>query len=82
MSNSANIELGSTLTCPNCGHQSKEQMPTDSCQFFWECPNCAELLKPKEGDCCVFCSYGDIPCHPIQEAKNSGGDQSPSCCCQ
>jgi uncharacterized protein (DUF4415 family) len=29
------------------------------------------LLKPKPGDCCVFCSYGDVPCPPIQEARAS-----------
>ncbi|MEJ2256949.1 MAG: GDCCVxC domain-containing (seleno)protein, partial [Woeseiaceae bacterium] len=28
--------------------------------------------KPKEGDCCVFCSYGDTECPPVQ---NEG-----SCC--
>ncbi|WP_419183071.1 GDCCVxC domain-containing (seleno)protein [Pseudomonas aeruginosa] len=26
-------------------------MPVDSCQFFYECPVCHELLKPKPGDC-------------------------------
>ncbi len=60
----------STITCPNCGNQSKETMPTDSCQFFWECPECKEVLKPKQGDCCVFCSYGDVPCPPIQQDKS------------
>ena len=60
----------STLTCPECGHQSKEEMPTDSCQFFWECPNCNTVVKPKQGDCCVFCSYGDVACPPIQQDKS------------
>ncbi|MHA2389931.1 MAG: GDCCVxC domain-containing (seleno)protein, partial [Candidatus Hodarchaeales archaeon] len=22
---------------------------------------------PKQGDCCVFCSYGDVKCPPMQE---------------
>ncbi|MFZ0027756.1 MAG: GDCCVxC domain-containing (seleno)protein, partial [Pseudolabrys sp.] len=26
---------------------------------------------PKDGDCCVFCSYGSVPCPPIQE-KGTG----------
>ena len=26
----------------------------------------SKLLRPKAGDCCVFCSYGSIPCPPIQ----------------
>jgi cytochrome c biogenesis protein CcdA len=58
--------LESTITCPECGHQQTEVMPTDACQFFWDCPKCGVKLKPKEGDCCVFCSFGSIPCPPIQ----------------
>ncbi|WP_296705753.1 GDCCVxC domain-containing (seleno)protein [Algoriphagus sp.] len=61
------IILKSKITCPNCDYQKVEIMPTDSCQFFYECENCHEILKPKSGDCCVFCSYGTIPCPPIQE---------------
>ena len=56
----------SNLTCPECDFAQRLEMPTDSCQFFYECPNCGSLLKPKAGDCCVFCSYGDVPCPPIQ----------------
>lgn len=67
---SATILTESTLTCPECGYQSKEEMPTDSCQFFWECPNCKTVIKPKQGDCCVFCSYGDVACPPVQEDGN------------
>jgi len=63
------IILQSTITCPVCNHQETMQMPEDSCQFFFECQECKTLLKPKEGDCCVFCSYGDVPCPPIQKNK-------------
>jgi len=56
----------STITCPECGYQKTETMPTDACQWFYECKQCKALLKPKPGDCCVFCSYGDIPCPPVQ----------------
>ena len=72
------IELQSTITCPHCGHRHTETMPTDFCQFFYDCKGCAELLKPKQGDCCVFCSYGTVPCPPIQEAKERG--EQPACC--
>ena len=58
--------LFSKITCPNCGHQKEEKMPTDACQFFYECNNCHKILKPKSGDCCVYCSYGTLPCPPIQ----------------
>jgi hypothetical protein len=64
------VELKSTLTCPNCGHKKEELMPTDACQYFYECEKCKKVLKPLEGDCCVYCSYGSIKCPPIQAEKN------------
>ena len=60
------IQLESMLTCPECGHVKAETMPTESCQFFYDCAGCGAVLKPKPGDCCVFCSYGTVPCPPIQ----------------
>ena len=57
----------STLTCPHCGHKATETMPTDACQFFYECTNCKALLRPNSGDCCVFCSFGSVKCPPIQQ---------------
>lgn len=58
--------LTSKITCPICGHQSDEIMPTDACRFFYRCNGCGETLRPLDGDCCVFCSYGDVPCPPRQ----------------
>ena len=55
------------LTCPKCGHVESVEMPTDSCLFFHRCAGCEELLKPLEGDCCVFCSYSDQLCPPKNE---------------
>jgi hypothetical protein len=72
------VQLQSTLTCPHCAHQALETMPADACQFFYKCTGCGELLKPLEGDCCVFCSYGYVPCPPIQEAALN--PISAACC--
>lgn len=58
--------LESTITCPICGYQKVETMPTNACQFFYECTNCKTRLQPKLGDCCVFCSYGNVKCPPKQ----------------
>lgn len=58
--------LQSTITCPQCGHRSEETMPTNACLFFYDCPACHARLKPQAGHCCVFCSYGSVPCPPIQ----------------
>lgn len=71
------VILESIITCPKCGYKKEEKMPTDACQFFYECENCKEILKPKKGDCCVFCSYGTVPCPPIQENKSC---DNSSCC--
>jgi hypothetical protein len=63
------VVLKSVISCPHCGHQKEETMPTDACQYFYECEKCKTILKPKQGDCCVYCSYGSVPCPPIQENK-------------
>lgn len=63
---SQRIITQSIISCPNCGFAKMETMPTDACQYFYECENCNSLLKPNEGDCCVYCSFGTIPCPPIQ----------------
>jgi hypothetical protein len=44
-----------------------ETMPTDACQWFYECERCKTILRPRHGDCCVFCSYGTVKCPPIQQ---------------
>jgi len=64
------IELISTITCPKCGHVETETMPTNACQWFYDCKGCGEVLRPKPGDCCVFCSYGTMPCPPIQQGDD------------
>jgi len=56
----------SSITCPECGHTEDETMPVDACLWFYECKSCRLLLKPLPGDCCVFCSYGTVPCPPVQ----------------
>ena len=71
------LQLQSVLTCPVCGNAETLTMPTDACQWYHECPVCKTLLKPEPGDCCVFCSYGTVPCPPIQQARAEG---RPGCC--
>jgi hypothetical protein len=68
------IVLDSTLTCPHCGVSKAEVMPIDACQYFYECTGCGTPLKPQPGHCCVFCSYGSVPCPPIQQ------DRDAACC--
>ncbi|WP_326993616.1 GDCCVxC domain-containing (seleno)protein [Chitinophaga sp. 212800010-3] len=61
------IILKSVITCPHCGYKKEETMPTDACQYFYECTSCHERLKPLAGDCCVYCSYGTVKCPPMQQ---------------
>lgn len=70
--------LRSVLTCPHCGHKSAHEMATDSCRAFEVCDACNAMIRPKAGDCCVFCSHGDAPCPPIQEARACG--KAAACC--
>ena len=65
------IVFKSMLTCPECGCTRTEVMPTDQCVWYWRCPGCSTLL-PKPGDCCVYCSFGDVPCPPVQQQGKSG----------
>jgi len=62
------------LTCPHCGHTSFERMPTDACQYFFDCRGCGEILKPNAGDCCVFCSHGTVKCPPMQIGQDCCAD--------
>ncbi|SPH23870.1 hypothetical protein DEA8626_02941 [Defluviimonas aquaemixtae] len=66
-------ELRTIITCPICGKATAEVMPTDYCQYFYDCTGCGEVLRPKPGDCCVFCSYGTMPCPPVQSGVNCCG---------
>lgn len=59
--------LESVIACPHCGYAKLEAMPTDACLIHYECTRCRAVLRPKPGDCCVFCSYGTVPCPPIQK---------------
>jgi len=64
------LTLESTVTCPGCGFAAVETMPTDACRWFYACKGCGSTLRPTDGDCCVFCSYGSVPCPPIQSGAS------------
>ena len=44
-----------------------QTMPVNACIAFYDCNSCGATLKPLPGSCCVFCSYGSVPCPPIQQ---------------
>lgn len=63
----AAVSLTSEITCPKCGHKKTESMPEDVCVLKYTCDSCKTDLFPKDGDCCVFCSYGSVKCPSKQE---------------
>jgi hypothetical protein len=69
----------SELTCPSCHMRHTETMPVDACIYYFECTGCGAMLRPTPGDCCVFCSYGSVPCPPMQLARAQGA-AGRSCC--
>jgi len=67
---SKQIIYESTIICPFCKSEKEELMPENACQHFYESTNCGRILKPKDGDCCVFCSYGTVKCPSKQKEEN------------
>lgn len=65
------VEKISVLTCPHCGHQEEIAMPEDYCMYYYDCKKCGKKITSKQGDCCVFCSYGSVPCPSIQLSENT-----------
>lgn len=63
------ISKTSEITCPYCGFKSVEMLPTEYCLIAYECKKCRKTLNPRDGDCCVFCSYGTYECPSIQEER-------------
>ena len=62
--------MNGKFLCPFCQQEQIAGMDIDSCLYFWKCKDCEKIIKPLEGDCCVFCSYGETNCLPkYQEEK-------------
>ena len=60
------INLTAAITCPECGRVTMEHMPIEANMHAYECNACHALLRPKNGECCVFCSFSDERCPPQQ----------------
>lgn len=69
--------LTSQLRCPKCSHSEPLEVPTDACVFFHACAGCGVVLRPKAVDCCVFCSYGSVPCPPVQITRQGSYSSLP-----
>jgi hypothetical protein len=67
---SAAVFTTTKVTCPVCRVVHVEQMPTEGWLFLYVCPSCEELVCPRPGECCVFCSYADQVCPPNQAGED------------
>lgn len=67
--NESDIIDSSNITCPYCDFTVREELPTEYCVISYECKNCSEIIHPKVGDCCVFCTWGDVKCPSIQDPE-------------
>ena len=63
------LRLKSVVTCPNCGHKKEETMPIDEYVTTYTCEACKITLRKKSICCCVYCSYGNVPCPSIQKEQ-------------
>ena len=64
---SIKAKIKTIIKCPYCSHKKTEVMPINFCQFLYNCEACKKLIKPIKGDCCIYCSYGSIPCPTVQK---------------
>ncbi|MBA4239865.1 MAG: hypothetical protein C0448_04010 [Sphingobacteriaceae bacterium] len=67
MESSTQVSETSEITCPNCGYKKTETLPTEVCLIKYTCDSCSTISYSKDGDCCVFCSYGTHKCPSKQE---------------
>lgn len=59
----------SVITCPHCRFASAESMSAVRTVFSYRCRDCGAILYAQGDDCCVFCSYGSVPCPPVQQLE-------------
>ncbi|MEA9602543.1 GDCCVxC domain-containing (seleno)protein [Polynucleobacter sp. MG-28-Ekke-A2] len=56
----------SIVTCPHC--QASELINAEEgAQHLYRCRSCSAILKPKSGDCCILCSFGNRDCSSSEQ---------------
>ena len=63
---SKNIKLKTVIKCPICKFKKEVTMPENIRLQVYNCEECKARLKPKDNECCVFCSYSSVPCPTVQ----------------
>lgn len=52
----------SILTCPNCKYKESEEMHENVFPTKFNCGSCQQTVSIKDGECCIYCQFGDFPC--------------------
>jgi hypothetical protein len=66
------IIITTVICCPVCKFKSELRMIPNESKVFHFCEECGAKLKPRPGDCCVYKSFGTVPCVSVQEGKAGG----------
>jgi len=55
------------LTCPHC--KNKEDIEFDSrlSKLFHRCIYCQKSYGVSKNDCCLFCSFANLPCKLVDQ---------------
>ncbi|QWE20051.1 GDCCVxC domain-containing (seleno)protein [Polynucleobacter sp. AP-Kolm-20A-A1] len=57
----------SIVTCPHCQAAEVIDIEHGSSQHLFRCQSCSAILKPKSGDCCILCSFGNRDCSSSEQ---------------
>ena len=57
----------STITCPHCSATETLEITKGYSLHLYRCFACGGILKPKSGDCCIFCSFSDLDCSSAEQ---------------
>jgi hypothetical protein len=51
-----------TVRCPNCGKNSRLEVPGDSILGSFECKKCKEKILTPPSSCCIICAFSKKKC--------------------
>jgi hypothetical protein len=63
-----------TVRCPQCGKNSRLDVPSDRIVSSFECKHCKQKILTPPAYCCIICAFSKKKCTPSQmmEAKIKG----------
>ena len=56
------VKKYSVLKCAGCGFTQEFEMPLYASRKHFYCSNCNAVHESKSDECCIYCSYGTVPC--------------------